>query len=70
MPLLDGYESTKCIRNYYKSQNINQPLIVACTGHAEEEFIRKAWTSYIDEVVPKPIDAVVLKTIIQEIIQF
>ena len=36
-------------------------MIVAITGHVEEEFIKKAWTKGIDEIVPKPVDAELLK---------
>jgi len=28
-----------------------QPMIVACTGHTEEEYIQKAWNFKIDEVI-------------------
>lgn len=45
-----------------------QPMIVACTGHTEEEFIKKAWDYQIDEVVQKPCDILILKLILQEII--
>ena len=43
-------------------------MIVACTGHVEEEFIKKAWSSQIDEVLPKPIKIDNLKEIILEIL--
>ena len=41
-------------------------MIVACTGHVEEEYIKKAWTHEIDEVVPKPINFDILKDIIEK----
>ena len=31
-------------------------MIIACTGHTEEEFIQKAWRHEMDEVVAKPIN--------------
>ena len=31
-------------------------MIVACTGHTEEEFIKKAWDSQMDEVLQKPVN--------------
>ena len=43
-------------------------MIVACTGHTEEEYIKKAWRYEIDEVVPKPTNIQVIKEILQEII--
>jgi hypothetical protein len=29
-------------------------MIVALTGHTEEEYIKKAWIHQMDEVIPKP----------------
>lgn len=39
-------------------------MIVACTGHTESEFIRKAWKHNMDEVVEKPANAKVIKQIL------
>ena len=39
MPIMDGYEATKSIRNFIKFKNMKKPMIVACTGHTEEEYI-------------------------------
>jgi len=36
MPILDGYQATEKIRNYYRKHNLSQPKIVAVTGHVEE----------------------------------
>ena len=43
MPIMNGYEATDAIRAFVENKNFLQPLIVACTGHTEEEFIKKAW---------------------------
>ena len=43
-------------------------MIVACTGHVEEEFIKKAWLSDIDEVLPKPVNMDVLSEIFKDIV--
>ena len=29
-------------------------MIVACTGHTEDEYIKKAFMHQMDEVIPKP----------------
>ena len=44
-------------------------MIVACTGHIEEEFIKKAWLHDIDEVLPKPVNIETLSEIFKEIIK-
>ena len=43
-------------------------MIVACTGHVEEEFINKAWQHEIDEVLPKPVNVEVLNEIFKDIL--
>ena len=43
MPILDGYEATDKIREYLRKNYELQPMIVACTGHTENEYIKKAW---------------------------
>jgi hypothetical protein len=44
-------------------------MIVACTGHTEEEYIKKAWIHLMDEVVPKPTNTKIIKIILSEIIE-
>ena len=43
-------------------------MVIACTGHVEDEYIKKAWRHQIDEVVPKPINIDIVKVILKEII--
>ena len=31
-------------------------MIIACTGHTEPEYMKKAWTHEMDEIVIKPVD--------------
>jgi len=39
MPFMDGYEATMKIKNFARNKKISQPMIVACTGHTEPEYI-------------------------------
>jgi CheY-like chemotaxis protein len=66
MPILDGFKSSILIRQLYRKHDVPEPIIVACTGHTEEEYILKAWRHEIDEVLPKPIKSEGLKIIISE----
>ena len=42
-------------------------MIVASTGHVEEEYIKRAWACEIDEIIPKPISAVYLKEVFKQV---
>jgi CheY-like chemotaxis protein len=58
MPFLDGYEATKRIRKLFLTLDIpreQQPKIVAITGHVENEYVKKAISSGMDKVYPKPL---------------
>ena len=68
MPIMDGYQVSQGIREFYCINEVAQPLIIACTGHVEEEFIKEAWLNDIDEVIPKPVNVDILAEIIDEII--
>ena len=64
MPIMDGYDSTKSIRQLYKKSKLQQPMIIACTGHTEPEYVKKAWQHQMDEIVPKPAHPDVIKSIL------
>ncbi len=55
MPILDGFQASLLIRKLYKDNEVPDPIIMACTGHTEDEYINKAWRHEIDELLPKPI---------------
>ena len=58
MPFLDGFEATKRIRSLFTNQGIErnrQPKIIAVTGHAEEQYDKKALISGMDNVYHKPL---------------
>lgn len=69
MPIMDGFEATERIRELQNLKNVPQPMIIACTGHCEEEFILKAWRYQFDEVVQKPTDNRILTQILNQMIQ-
>ena len=53
MPIMDGYQASKKIRQCIEHHHLCQPYIVACTGHDGEEYNRQAWQSKMDEVLIK-----------------
>ena len=66
MPVLDGYDSCELIRHFCRKKNLLQPMIVAVTGHYENEYIKKAWSHQMDELIPKPVNIEVIKEILEE----
>lgn len=68
MPIMDGYTAADKIRKFVKSINLEQPMIVALTGHTDEEYIKKAWIHQMDEVIPIPTNVQNIKEILKEII--
>ena len=68
MPIMDGFEASDHIRNFCYQRKVSQPMIVACTGHTEDEFIQKAWRHQMDEFLMKPTSLEVLKSILEDII--
>ena len=68
MPIMDGYESADKIRTFLQTNKLPQPMIIACTGHTEHQFIQKAWRHQIDEVIAKPTDFEQLKEIMEGLI--
>ena len=43
-------------------------MIIACTGHTEPEYIKKAWEHEMDEVIAKPVPTDVIITILEEMV--
>ncbi|KAM0929571.1 hypothetical protein ACQ4PT_001608 [Festuca glaucescens] len=54
MPVMDGYEATKCIREEESRYGIRTPII-ALTAHSEEEDLQKTIQAGMDLHLTKPI---------------
>mmetsp|Transcript_12541 Transcript_12541/g.21116 ORF Transcript_12541/g.21116 Transcript_12541/m.21116 type:complete len:126 (-) Transcript_12541:92-469(-) len=65
MPFKDGYQATREIREAYRQLNRAQPYIVAVTGHGEQEFVKMALDSGMDQVVVKPAQPAAIKEIVE-----
>ena len=70
MPILNGYDATVEIRKLVEENRLDQPYVVACTGHVENEYILKAWKHRMDEVMPKPASSTLINEILQEVLVF
>ena len=45
-------------------------MIIACTGHAEPEYMQKAWLHKMDEIVIKPVQTDIIIAILEEMVDF
>ncbi|MBF0206207.1 MAG: response regulator [Oligoflexia bacterium] len=53
MPEMDGFETTKQIRNSQTIQNKNLPVL-AITGHTSDEYKNKCFESGMNDYIEKP----------------
>lgn len=56
MPLMDGLESTRKIRQLERAQNIKPATVIALTGLASATIQREAIASGMDLFLTKPVD--------------
>ena len=70
MPFKDGYQASKEIRQLCEIHSIEQPYIIACTGHTEQQYIQQAWECQIDEVLPKPASVDIMVSILSNFLKF
>ena len=66
MPELDGYETTKRIRNGYAGERYQSIPIIAMTAHAMNNEISKCLAIGMDDYLPKPLDEVTLELMLQK----
>ena len=67
MPVMNGYEATKCIRSLKDSALANVP-IVAVTANAFGEDVRKALDAGMNAHIAKPIDPENMKAVLTELL--
>ena len=64
MPFMDGYDATEQIRQYLFEMDIEQPIIVAVTGHTEPSYVERALNSGMNAVFSKPVAPKQLKELL------
>lgn len=66
MPIKDGYQSTKEIRQYETMQSLTPCKIVAVSAHSMKESKEKALASGMDDFLAKPVEQHLLTSTLQE----
>ena len=56
MPVMDGCQSTKMIREFLYNKGLDQPIICGVTGHTEQQYVNKAIDSGMNQVYSKPLN--------------
>ena len=56
MPIMDGFDSTLQIRNFFKDKDLLQPIIIGVTGHTEDSYVKRAYEVGMNGVSGKPVD--------------
>ncbi len=60
MPIMDGYQATRRIRELEKEQGLERTVIVALTAHALTEYVEESRKAGCDDHLTKPIKKQVL----------
>jgi len=55
MPIMDGWESTRLIREFEKSNNKDEVEIWAMTGHSQKEYVDKCYSAGMNGHLAKPV---------------
>ncbi|KAG6171856.1 hypothetical protein E4U11_007310 [Claviceps purpurea] len=55
MPVMDGFEATRCIRAHEDHENMQRVPVIALSGLASEEAQREALGSGMDLLLTKPV---------------
>jgi CheY-like chemotaxis protein len=61
LPDINGYQVARRVRNRYPQQ---PPLLIALTGHFQEEDVQRAGNTGFDHYLLKPLDLEALKRIL------
>ena len=66
MPFMDGYDATRYIREFLYHHDLEQPIIVAVTGHVDENNENKGLNSGMNDVATKPLNLEVLRDLLYQ----
>jgi PAS domain S-box-containing protein len=68
MPIMDGFEATRRIRSMEAESGCARQYIIAMTAHAMQGDRERCLDSGMDNYIPKPFRAEILKAILKEVV--
>jgi CheY-like chemotaxis protein len=69
MPVMNGIQCTKAIREFERQHDLQPTYIVACTAWGDEQTQREAEAAGMDAFLPKPLKFVHLKDILARLLK-
>ena len=66
MPLMDGFEATKAIREYEREKRLRQTPIIAVTAHVMENYREKCLQAGMNDYLAKPVKKYQLRDMVQK----
>lgn len=69
MPVMNGIQCTKAIREYERQHNLKPTYIVACTAWGDSQTQREAEEAGMDAFLPKPLKFVNLKEMLSGLVK-
>lgn len=64
MPVMDGFEATKVIRELEQQKEEVSRLIVGLSGHVEENFVDKCLRVGMNRFIAKPLNFLALEEVL------
>ena len=66
MPVMDGYEASRCIKERVNSKRYPPMIIVAATAFAFNEKIKEVYAAGMDDYLPKPLSLEAVRNTIKK----
>ena len=69
MPIMDGYQASKLIREHEREKGLPRSLIVGVSGNSGEIYEKKCRANGMDYLITKPVNINQLKKFVEQVIK-
>jgi two-component system sensor histidine kinase EvgS len=66
MPVMDGYQATKLIREHERELGLPRCLIVGVSGNSGDQYEKKCRANGMDQLITKPVNINQLKKFVEQ----